>query len=185
MSAAPTAQRAARPSGRASRNTGKTSVANFSIATSETFKDSEGKQQKSTEWHNVASFRSLADIVGKYLKNGSKVYVEGRLKTRKWEDREGVTRYTTEVIATKVKFLDAKRADAEQESAAAYKVRHDVSSGPSRWRLSCSTLRCPRAAPRSVRRARALRRRFRRATSTGRLLLWNPRLAFIPPRSRK
>ncbi len=101
------------------RNTGKTSVANFSIATSETFKDASGTQQKSTEWHNVAAFGTLADTVAKYLKKGSKVYVEGRLKTRKWEDKEGVTRYTTEVIATEVKFLDAKREDAEQGEPAA------------------------------------------------------------------
>ena len=83
------------------RNTGKTSVANFSVATSETFKDSEG-------------------TVAKYLKKGSKVCVEGRLKTRKREDKEDATRYTTEVIATEVKFLDAKHEDAEQgESATA------------------------------------------------------------------
>lgn len=94
------------------RNTGKTSVANFSVATSETYKDGEGKQQKRTEWHNVAAFGSLADTVGKYLKKGSKVFVEGSLRTRKWE-KDGVTHYSTEIIASEVKFLDAKREEAE------------------------------------------------------------------------
>ncbi|HEY0883406.1 MAG TPA: single-stranded DNA-binding protein [Archangium sp.] len=101
------------------RNTGKTSVANFSVATSESFKDADGKPQKSTEWHNVAAFGTLADTVAKYLKKGSKVYIEGRLKTRKWEDKEGVTRYSTEVIANEVKFLDAKRDDADKPEAEA------------------------------------------------------------------
>ena len=94
------------------RNTGKTSVTNFSVATSETYKDGDGKQQKRTEWHNVAAFGTLAETVAKYLKKGSKVFVEGSLRTRKWE-KEGVTHYSTEIIAAEVKFLDAKREEAE------------------------------------------------------------------------
>ena len=94
------------------RNTGKTAVANFSVATSETYKDAEGKQQKRTEWHNIATFGTLAETVAKYLKKGSKVFVEGSLRTRKW-DKDGVTHYSTEIIADEVKFLDAKRDDAE------------------------------------------------------------------------
>lgn len=90
------------------RNTGKSSVANFSIATKETYTDAEGKRQSSTEWHNVSVFGGLADTVAKHLKKGSKVSIEGRLRTRKWEDKEGVTRYSTEVIANEVIFLDAK-----------------------------------------------------------------------------
>ena len=94
------------------RNTGKTSVTNFSVATSETYKDGDGKQQKRTEWHNVAAFGTLAETVAKYLKKGSKVFVEGSLRTRKWE-KDGVTHYSTEIIAAEVKFLDAKRDEAE------------------------------------------------------------------------
>lgn len=103
-----------------SRPAGSTTVTNFSIATSETFKDSEGKQQKATEWHNVAAFGKLGETVAQYLKKGSKVYVEGRLRTSKYE-KAGVTHYRTEVVASEVKFLD-KREDAEQgepEAAAA------------------------------------------------------------------
>ena len=97
------------------RNTGKTAVANFSMATSESFKDAEGKTQKTTEWHNVSAFGSLAETIGKYLQKGSKAYVEGRLRTRKWEDKNGVTRYTTEIVASEVKFLDPKGAAKPEE----------------------------------------------------------------------
>ena len=91
------------------RHTGKTYVANFSMATSETFKNSEGKQQKTTEWHNVSAFGPLAETIGKYLQKGSKAYVEGRLRTRKYE-KDGITRYATEIVATEVKFLDPRPA---------------------------------------------------------------------------
>ena len=95
-----------------SRPAGTTTVTNFSVATSETYKDSAGKQQKSTEWHNVAAFGKLGETVAKYLKKGSKAYVEGRLRTSKYE-KDGVTHYRTEIVASEVKFLD-KREDAEQ-----------------------------------------------------------------------
>jgi single-strand DNA-binding protein len=93
------------------RHTGKTYVANFSLATSESFRTSEGKQQKTTEWHNVTAFGPMAETIGKYLTKGSKAYIEGRLRTRKWE-KDGVTRYSTEVVATEVKFLDPRAAAA-------------------------------------------------------------------------
>lgn len=99
------------------RHTGKVPVANFSLATSESFKDAEGKRQTTTEWHNVSAFGPLAETIGKYLRKGSKAYIEGRLRTRKWADSQGVTRYTTEVVATDVKFLDAKRDDAGAQAA--------------------------------------------------------------------
>lgn len=74
-------------------------VANLSIATSEKWKDkNSGDQQEKTEWHRVVAFGKLAEIMGQYLKKGSKVYIKGALQTRKWEDKEGVTRYTTEVV---------------------------------------------------------------------------------------
>lgn len=96
-----------------SRPAGTTTVTNFSLATSETFKDSEGKQQKSTEWHNVAAFGKLGQTVAQYLKKGSKVYVEGRLRTSNYM-KEGVKHYRTEIVASEVKFLDAKPEETEQ-----------------------------------------------------------------------
>ncbi|MES2499584.1 MAG: single-stranded DNA-binding protein, partial [Pseudomonadota bacterium] len=73
-------------------------VANFSMATSENWKDKAGVKQEKTEWHNVVAYRKLAEIIGEYLKKGSPVYIEGKLQTRKWE-KDGVTRYSTEIIA--------------------------------------------------------------------------------------
>ncbi len=80
-------------------------VANFRLATTERWKDSEGNQQEATEWHRVVAFGRLAEVCGEYLAKGSKVYVEGRLQTRKWEDNDGNNRYTTELIAREMKML--------------------------------------------------------------------------------
>ena len=86
-------------------------VANISVATSEAWKDKQtGEQQERTEWHRVAFFNRLAEIVGEYCRKGSKVYVEGSLRTRKWQDQNGQDRYTTEVIATEMQMLDSKGA---------------------------------------------------------------------------
>lgn len=83
-------------------------VANISIATSEQWKDkSTGEKKEKTEWHRVVFFRRLAEIVGQYLTKGSKIYVEGKLQTRKWE-KEGVDMYTTEIVANQMQMLDAK-----------------------------------------------------------------------------
>lgn len=86
-------------------------VANFSMATSENWKDKSGVKQEKTEWHNVVAYRKLAEIMGEYLKKGSSVYIEGRLQTRKWE-KDGVTRYSTEIIADSMQMLGGK-ADGE------------------------------------------------------------------------
>ena len=84
-------------------------VTNISIATSETWKDkSSGQMQERTEWHRVVFFNKLAEIAGEYLKKGSKVYVEGALRTRKWQDQSGSDRYTTEIVANEMQMLDAK-----------------------------------------------------------------------------
>jgi len=81
-------------------------VCNITLATSETWKDkTSGEQKEATEWHRVAFFRRLAEISGQYLKKGSQVYIEGALKTRKWQDKEGNDRYTTEIIADEMKML--------------------------------------------------------------------------------
>jgi len=87
---------------------GGAAVTTLSIATSESWKDKEsGNEQEKTEWHRVVLWRRLAEIAGEYLKKGSKVYIEGQLQTRKWE-QEGQTRYTTEVIARDMQFLDSR-----------------------------------------------------------------------------
>ena len=73
-------------------------IANLSLATSESWKDKQGQQQEKTEWHRISIFGKLAEIAGEYLKKGSQVYIEGKLQTRKWQDKQGNDRYTTEVI---------------------------------------------------------------------------------------
>jgi len=80
-------------------------VANFRVATTERWKDAEGKPQDFTEWHRIVAFGRLAEICAEYLAKGSRVYIEGRLQTRKWEDSGGNTRFTTEIIAREMKML--------------------------------------------------------------------------------
>ncbi|MFZ5758829.1 MAG: single-stranded DNA-binding protein [Thermodesulfobacteriota bacterium] len=80
-------------------------VANFRVATTERWRDSEGNQQEATEWHRIVAFGRLAEICGEYLAKGSRVYLEGRLQTRKWEDSDGNARFTTEIIAREMKML--------------------------------------------------------------------------------
>jgi len=85
-------------------------VTNVRLATSETWKDkASGEQKESTEWHRVVFYRRLAEVAGEYLKKGSQVYIEGRIKTRKWQDKEGKDQYTTEIEATEMKMLGGKR----------------------------------------------------------------------------
>ncbi|WP_373090426.1 single-stranded DNA-binding protein [Zhongshania sp.] len=84
-------------------------VTNVTIATSETWKDKQsGQPQERTEWHRVVFFNRLAEIAGEYLKKGSKVYVEGSLRTRKWQNKEGADQYTTEIVAAEMQMLDSR-----------------------------------------------------------------------------
>jgi single-strand DNA-binding protein len=84
-------------------------VANIRVATSESWKDKQsGESKERTEWHNVAMFGRLGEIAGEYLKKGSKVYIEGSLRTRKWQDKQGQDRYTTEIIANEMQMLDSR-----------------------------------------------------------------------------
>ncbi len=85
-----------------------TPIANFNLATSETFTNKNGEKVTQTEWHRVVVFGKLAEIVGEYYTKGRKVYVEGRLRTRSWEDRDGNKRWTTEIVATNMFMLDTK-----------------------------------------------------------------------------
>ena len=89
-------------------------VCNITVATSETWKDKNtGESQEKTEWHRVVMFRRLAEIAGEYLKKGSKVYLEGRLQTRKWQDQQGQDRYTTEIVADEMQMLDSRGGSAD------------------------------------------------------------------------
>jgi single-strand DNA-binding protein len=89
-------------------------VCNLSIATSEKWKDkATGERKEHTEWHRVSLFGRLAEIAGEYVRKGSKIYVEGRLRTRKWQDKDGSDRYTTEVLGDSLQLLD-KRGDGER-----------------------------------------------------------------------
>ena len=88
-------------------------VANLSLATIDTWKDNDGNKQERTEWHRVIIWKKLAEITAEYLKKGSKVYFEGRLQTRSWEDKDGVKRYTTEVVADNMVMLGQKEQSAE------------------------------------------------------------------------
>jgi single-strand DNA-binding protein len=88
-------------------------IANITLATSETWKDKNtGEQVEKTEWHRVVFFRRLAEIAGEYLKKGSKVYIEGKLQTRKWQDKDGNDRYTTEIVANEMQMLDSRGGSA-------------------------------------------------------------------------
>lgn len=84
-------------------------VVNVTLATSDTWKDkSSGESKERTEWHNVVFFNKLAEVVAQYLKKGSRVFVEGSLRTRKWQDKDGQDRYTTEVVASDMQMLDSR-----------------------------------------------------------------------------
>jgi single-strand DNA-binding protein len=88
---------------------GGAAITNVSIATSEAWKDKQtGQPQERTEWHRVVFFNRLAEIAGEYLRKGSKVYVEGSLRTRKWQDKDGQDRYSTEIVASEMQMLDSR-----------------------------------------------------------------------------
>jgi len=90
-------------------------VTNTSLATSESWKDKNGEKQEKTEWHNLTFYRKLAEIAAQYLKKGSLIYIEGKLQTRKWQDKEtGQDRYTTEIIVSEMKMLGGKPDGAQQ-----------------------------------------------------------------------
>ncbi|MCC1497519.1 single-stranded DNA-binding protein [Alcanivorax sp. 1008] len=109
-------------------------VTNVSLATSESWKDKQtGQQQERTEWHRVVFFNKLAEIAGEYLKKGSKVYVEGSLRTRKWQGQDGQDRYTTEIVVSDMQMLDGRSDGA--------------SAGQSRQGYSAPASSAPAAAP--------------------------------------
>ena len=88
-------------------------IANLTLATTENWKDKAGEKQEKTEWHRVSMFGRMAEIAGKYLKKGSSIYIEGKLQTRKWQDKEGNDRYTTEIVANEMKMLGSRASGGD------------------------------------------------------------------------
>jgi single-strand DNA-binding protein len=93
-----------------------TPVANFRLATSENYTNRSGEKVSQTEWHNVVVWRGLAEVVEKYVKKGTQLYIEGRIRTRTWDDRDGNKRYTTEIVADNLQMM-GKKADSGEYSA--------------------------------------------------------------------
>jgi len=104
-------------------------VASFSLATSESYKNKEGQKVEQTEWHNIVMWRGLAEVAEKYLKKGSQIYMEGKIRTRSWDDKEGNKRYTTEIIADTFTMLGSKR-DENSPVAAEANTAPAVSAAP-------------------------------------------------------
>lgn len=94
-----------------------TAVASMSLATSEQFKDRDGNKQERTEWHRISIFGRPAEVAGEYLRKGSQAYVEGRLQTRKWTDKDGQDRYTTEIICSRLQLLGSRNAGTDNPDA--------------------------------------------------------------------
>lgn len=105
-----------------------TAVCNFSIATTEKWKDKSGAKKEETEWHNIIAWSKQAELCQKFLKKGSPVFIEGKLKTRSWDDKEGNKRYTTEVVLNNVVFLGKAGDGGGQQSAPLPDQPHNVSN---------------------------------------------------------
>ncbi|MBN1186359.1 MAG: single-stranded DNA-binding protein [Bacteroidales bacterium] len=93
-------------------------VCNFPLATSETYKNKDGEKVTNTEWHNVVLWRSLAEVAEKYVKKGSQLYIEGKIRTRSWDDKDGNKRYITEIIADNMQMLGRRGDDASESTPA-------------------------------------------------------------------
>jgi single-strand DNA-binding protein len=107
-------------------------VTNITVATSETWKDKQsGQPQERTEWHRVVFFNRLAEIVNEYLRKGSKVYLEGSLRTRKWQDKQGQDRYTTEIVASEMQMLDSRGSGQQGNYGAQSEYDQSAGSRPS------------------------------------------------------
>ncbi len=105
-------------------------VTNATLATSENWKDKSGEKQEKTEWHNLTFYRRLAEIAGEFLKKGSMIYVEGKLATRKWQDKEGKDRYTTEIIVNEMQMLSTKPEGSTDRPAPANSAHPATTSKP-------------------------------------------------------
>ena len=116
-------------------------VTNCTLATSENWKDKSGEKQEKTEWHNLTFYRRLAEVAGEYLKKGSMIYVEGKITTRKWQDKEGKDRYTTDIIVNEMQMLGSKSGS----SGGSFEVVD--SGGASTPASSAPAAKKPAAAP--------------------------------------
>ena len=106
-------------------------VASLSIATSETWKDKQtGEKQDRTEWHRAVLYNRLGEIAGEYVRKGGKIYVEGSLRTRKWQDQQGVERYTTEIIVSDMQLLDGRGATSSDAAPQASQNRYQPKDRP-------------------------------------------------------
>ena len=101
-------------------------VTNFNLATDEQWKDKNGEKVQKTEWHKIVTFGKLAEICGNYLVKGKLVYIEGRIQTRSWEDKEGVKRFTTEIVANDMKMLDSKGQGKDSQMPAGAAAAHSA-----------------------------------------------------------
>lgn len=117
-------------------------VATMPLATSESYKDKNGERKTNTEWHNVVAYRASADIIEKYVKKGSQVYVEGKLRTRQWNDQAGNKKYTTEVVVESIQLLDRKPQDEQRpqqqaqpqaQAQPAYAPQPQAQAQPQAW----------------------------------------------------
>lgn len=104
-----------------------TMVTSFNLATDLEWKDKSGEKVRKTEWHKIVTYRKLAEICGNYLSKGKMVFIEGRIQTRSWEDKEGNKRYTTEIIATDMKMLDSKGQGKSQDEDAVFTPPYSAS----------------------------------------------------------
>jgi single-strand DNA-binding protein len=121
-------------------------VTNLTLATSESWKDKQsGEQQERTEWHKIAMFGRLAEIAAEYLRKGSQVYIEGKIRTRKWQDKEGNDRYTTEIIANRCR-CSAVRAAAQRQARAQRPARLRAAAAAAAVAARPSTTRAARPA---------------------------------------
>jgi single-strand DNA-binding protein len=107
-------------------------VCNFSIATTDSWKDKAGEKQEKTEWHNIVMYRKLAEIAGEYLKKGRPVYLEGRLQTRKWQTKDGQDRYTTEIVADNMQMLGGRDAGTQSTSKNEFNQEPKKDDSPSK-----------------------------------------------------
>ena len=105
-------------------------VASFSLATNRVWTDNAGQKQEAVEYHNIVAWRRLAEICGQYLRKGSKIYIEGRLQTRKWQGQDGQDRYTTEIVASEMQMLGARGGGSSDASAKQYAGASGGSSAP-------------------------------------------------------
>jgi len=105
-------------------------VTTFPLATSETYRNKEGQKVTNTEWHNIVLWRGLAEIAEKYVKKGNPLYIEGKIRTRSWDDKEGNKRYTTEIIADNMQMLGSKQSEDNAASAPENNSSVDIENIP-------------------------------------------------------